>query len=440
MISRTGLLALLLAGFVPFSAPADTWIVDPGGSGDFTTIQAALAAAVDGDEILVHPATYFESVDFLGKDLTLRSTQGPAATIIDGSTEPPGAASCVRFASGESMAAVLEGFTLTGGQGSIYRGRLEAGVEDVLAGGGVYCSNASPTILGCVIAENTAEYAAGMLTSAGNPQILQCAFTSNAAGNYGGGIAGPGASPLVQDCVFERNSAGYGSAAIHLLRPARIERCVFRENQAYIAGAVNASDAGADLEIADCVFVGNRAHGSDGAAVRVHEANVSIVRCLFAGNWAALTGGGVFVLDGSHAEVRQCTFYGNGANRGGNLAAREGASLVIDRCIVARAESGGGVYCGSASLYAVCNDAWANTGGNYVGCPDPTGSDGNLALDPRLCDPEHDDFQLESDSPCAEENNPDCGQIGLHPVGCGPSPARETTWGALKSMFRDATR
>jgi len=317
MVLRTLFLMLLLSAFMPLPPRADTWIVDPGGSGDFTTIQAALAAASDGDQILVQPGTYIENVDFLGKDLVLRSTTGPASTIIDGSAGPPGAASCVRFTAGESAAAVLEGFTLTGGTGSIYRGRLEDGVEDVHAGGGLYCRTASPTIRDCVIAENTAEYAAGMLVAAGNPQVIQCLFASNAAGNYGGGIAGPMASPLIQDCVFEGNSAGYGSAAVHLLRPARIERCEFRENRAYIAGAVNASEAGADLQIVDCLFVQNTAHGSDGAALRIHEASVSVTRCLFAGNSAALTGGGVFVLDGGHALVSQSTFYGNAADRGG---------------------------------------------------------------------------------------------------------------------------
>jgi hypothetical protein len=287
-----------------------------------------------------------------------------------------------------------------------------------------------------VIADNTAEYAAGMLISTGSPQVRQCIFESNAAGNYGGGIAGPSASPLIQDCVFEGNSAGYGAAAVHLLQPARIERCIFRENHAYIAGAVNASQAGADLQIADCIFIGNVASGSDGAAVRIHEADVSIERCLFVGNSAALTGGGVYVLDGGHASVSRCTFYRNAAHLGGNLAVGGDAALVLDRCIIARADLGGGLHCGYGSIQAFCNDAWANIGGNYVGCPDPTGSNGNIAQDPRLCDPEHDDFQLASDSPCAAGNNPECGQIGLYPVGCGATPAAETSWGALKSLFR----
>ncbi len=79
MSYRLVLVALLAVS----SAQADTIYVDddncPGpGSGmegdPYCSIQTAIDNAVDGDEIVVAPGTYFETIDFLGKAITLRSS------------------------------------------------------------------------------------------------------------------------------------------------------------------------------------------------------------------------------------------------------------------------------------------------------------------------------------------------------------------------------
>src|SRR5205823_4414817 len=66
---------------------------------DYATIQQAISAASSGgDTVIVAPGTYSETIDFLGKDLTVTSEQGPAVTIIDGH----GAGSVVSFKSQET--------------------------------------------------------------------------------------------------------------------------------------------------------------------------------------------------------------------------------------------------------------------------------------------------------------------------------------------------
>ena len=69
------------------------WYVDddncPGpGSGTqedpFCKIQDGINAASDGDTVLVLPGTYIENINFLGKAITLMSSDGPEVTTIDG--------------------------------------------------------------------------------------------------------------------------------------------------------------------------------------------------------------------------------------------------------------------------------------------------------------------------------------------------------------------
>jgi hypothetical protein len=50
------------------------------------------------------------------------------------------------------------------------------------------------------------------------------------------------------------------------------------------------------------------------------------------------------------------------------------------------------------------------------------GINGNISLDPLFCDAANGDFTLQGISPCRPFSMPnsECGQIGAHPVGCGP--------------------
>ena len=72
------------------TAQADTIYVDaancPGpGSGmeldPYCSIQIAIDNAVDTDEIIAAPGTYFETINFLGKAITLRSSDGAEVTM-----------------------------------------------------------------------------------------------------------------------------------------------------------------------------------------------------------------------------------------------------------------------------------------------------------------------------------------------------------------------
>src|SRR5262245_28162634 len=120
-----------------------TWYVDaaandpaPDGSQahPFPLVQAALDVAQDGDTVLVLPGTYFQPLDFLGKDLTLVGRDSPAATILDGNNF----LSVITFANGETRNALVTGFTITHGLGT--------GNGSYNIGGGIRVYRSTPTI------------------------------------------------------------------------------------------------------------------------------------------------------------------------------------------------------------------------------------------------------------------------------------------------------
>ncbi len=129
-------LLVLAGGMALTSATAyaqTTWHVDddacPGpGSGTesdpFCSIQTAIDTATDGDEVVVRAGTYLENINYLGKAITVRSSdpEDPdtvASTVIDGrgAQEEDTFGSVVTFINGETSDSLLNGLTLLGGIG-----------------------------------------------------------------------------------------------------------------------------------------------------------------------------------------------------------------------------------------------------------------------------------------------------------------------------------
>ncbi len=98
--------SLALATVCPAAVITVCW----DGTADYTEIQVAINAANPGDEIVVCPGTYSETITFTGNPVTLRSSEGPDVTVINGT-----GGAVVRCLSGQGHETVLQGFTITGG-------------------------------------------------------------------------------------------------------------------------------------------------------------------------------------------------------------------------------------------------------------------------------------------------------------------------------------
>lgn len=224
---------------------ADTLLVP----GDFATIQGAIAAASNGDTVLVAPGVYGEQIDFLGKNIVVESSAGAESTVIDGG----GAGGwVVKMNGGLTRDAALRGFTVTGGLG-------QSGSNGI-GGGGLLVNGSSPTIESCVFVDNRGVLGGGVrVTGGGSPLFRGNGFVGNAA-LQGGGLYAEYGSLTIEQSVFEGNSVnGFGGAlAILGVGDARVVESEFRGNEALNAGFggavyVNAST----IEFSRLIFENN---------------------------------------------------------------------------------------------------------------------------------------------------------------------------------------
>ena len=164
---------------------------------DYSTIQDAINVSLAGDTILVGPGTYTYAgaepnspvIRLLGRAVTLRSTDGPESTILDGE----GLRQVVVCSSNESVETVIEGFTITGG--------------DSDWGGGIFCGGSSPTFNNCIITGNTASMrGGGAYCYQSNSDFNSCVLDANIS-KLGGGLYTANGSPVLTGCTLKNNTA-----------------------------------------------------------------------------------------------------------------------------------------------------------------------------------------------------------------------------------------
>jgi hypothetical protein len=344
---------------------------------DYSTIQAAIDAALDGDSILVADGTYRgdgnKNLDFRGKAITVQSENGPANCIIDCENSGRG----FGFHSGEGPNSVLSGFTIMRGQ--------------AYGGAGISCENSSPGIANCVITENygDASGGGGIRVEHGSPTISNCSITRNSTRWFGGGILSYASSPIILDCNITENTAAEGGG-IHCVHPGltNITRCKIGKNRA-----------------------------TTGAGVQINSAAATIENSLINNNMGA----GISILNPSEANIRSCTIASNSVGVSvGQGTVTIGNSILWGNTI---AQLQRVPYQGSITVHHSALD------GGWEG-------NGNLDVAPLFADPAKEDYHLGGQSPCIGagitagapptdiDGNPRPNPAGSHPdMGAYESPS-----------------
>ncbi len=332
-----------------------------GGNSDITvpdkypTIQEAIDAAEDGDEIIVDVGVYRENLDFRGKNITLRSTDPDDLEIVDSTIiDGTNSGAVVSFRSGENEEAVLNGFTITRGGGLLISG------------------GSSPVIKNNNIEDNSAEVGAGIAIFDSSPTILNNTITNN-NGFWGGGLHIEESSPLVEGNYIHRNRADFGSGVVIYSNssPAMINNTISENSADQLGGGMaiagksvpslegniildNSAERGGGLYIEDSEPVvenntisGNQAARGGGLFLANSLSTaLMIIGNEVADNIAVFAGGGLY-MENSSPTLEDNIFIDNISERlGGGLAVSNSAPVlfrnVFENNIAEDVESGGG--------------------------------------------------------------------------------------------------
>ncbi|HEX3622442.1 MAG TPA: right-handed parallel beta-helix repeat-containing protein [Acidimicrobiales bacterium] len=359
--------ALALVGAAPPAAAAAVVNVPS----DAPTIQGAVDTVAAGGTVVVAPGVYHEQVDFHGRDLELRSSAGPMATVIDAG----GAATGVTIDGSVPRATALRGFTIRGA----------TGVGLVIAGG-------SPTIEGNIVTGNS--------------------------GTYGGGLTVFGGGALIKDNIVRGNTAALGGGIyVADTSGAEVVGNTIEGNTAMEGGGM-ATNGVNGLVILDNVFRQNSSTAFGGAISTANHASLMITQNVFVDNESGEGGALAFTVpfEEQGPKVVSNTLVGNRAP-GGSAIQSGGDYFAVDNILSGPADEPL-VMCGGTGGRLFYNDLYNGTPTPIMDCPPAIGLVGNISVDPSLAS----DFSLEAGSPAIDAGHDDPLSPVLQPVDARGTP------------------
>ena len=338
-------------------------------------------------------------------------------------------------------------------------------------GGGMLLTGSSARLENVEITGNTGIYGAGLFVTGGAPSLINCTITGNTlltnnltyaprggglyaadtnlhlegctisghldadlgGGAYFGGVSTMSTVDIVGGTLAGNTAKSAGGGLYHTGGTLHLSGTVVENNgktttSTFMYGGGAEITGGAVATIEGMICRGNQAQNGGGLAL-INCGSATVNGSIFSGNYAKYSGGAA--ADGQPARAARSAATRSTATRAATAVAaasmsptaRRRSRATSRRSIWAAPAPRNGIAVTNGTPVPTCNDVYGNQNDAWSGIADPTGTGGNIAVDPLFCDAVGGNFGLQAASACRPENSGACGLIGALLGACFVSDA-----------------
>ena len=332
------------------TATASTLTVEADGSGDYTSITAAINAAGQGDEISIGAGTWYEALSLGSKNLTLIGTSGVENVILDAS----GQLSAITT----QDTATISDLTIRNDGG---RGLTVSGSGTITVSGVIFDDVGSDD-----------EYGGAIQINGGEVELIESTIDGGSAAS-GMIYITNGSSLIATDSTIKESTASYGAGIYISSGSATLDGCTLEQLYTTGDGGAVYLQIDTSLSATDTTFYANLTENGNGAAIYAYSASIEVTDSTFDLNYSTnytdgYSGGAVY-LSGGQMTATRTSFTENLAYYGGAVRMYNNATLALVDSEFSDnwANYGGALYADTTVTIEDSGSAWVGNESYYYG-------------------------------------------------------------------------